>query len=94
MPTFFPPTVSDRPHVSRDPREIRRNPLGHRLFRHYGTYPRGKNVYSLTSGTITETQPTDASLIRKIWYGGHYEPITTAEETALIAAGYAASITP
>jgi hypothetical protein len=44
-------------------------------------------------GTITENQPSDATTISKIYYGGHATEVTAEEVAALTAAGYGAYIT-
>lgn len=67
--------------------------LANRLMRHYGTLPRGRNVFLLSDGSITETQPTDASRVTRVYFGGHVEPITDAESSALTSAGYGDYIT-
>lgn len=50
--------------------------------------PRGRNVFKLTDGSFTESQPMDNSLIAHIYHGGHIHPLTAAEETDLRTAGY------
>lgn len=95
MPSFSPPTVNDVPAVSRDPDEIARNPLGFRLFRHYGANPRGRSVLKSTLGVYsTVDTPTqdqiDAAAV--CYLGGHVYPITSAEAAALTTAGYGAYI--
>lgn len=46
------------------------------------------NLYLLTDGTITSTQPWDAATIVKAWYGGHVNLLTPDDESRLVAAGY------
>jgi hypothetical protein len=50
-------------------------------------------VFLLTDTTITENQPSDATTISKIYYGGHATEVTAEEVAALTAAGYGAYIT-
>lgn len=104
MPVFTPPVDTILPPVSDDPREIRANPLGYRLRRHYARGLVGRNVFKLVDGTYTEAQPAiyiDASATFKgdpaitvlvTYLGGHSHPVTTAEAAALTAAGYGANI--
>lgn len=98
MPIFRPPTddfVTPVPHtpstelglISRD-EKVRRN-----LAKFYPNAPRGRNVFWLTDGTFTEDDPPFQEDIRKVFYGGHENQITTEEEAALTAAGYGAYIT-
>lgn len=61
--------------------------------KHVALSPRGRNVFLLTNSVITENQPSDATTISKIYYGGHETEITADEQTALTAAGYGAYIT-
>ena len=63
----------------------------YRLWRFYGPGVRGKNVYRLTDGSFTESQPGDASLIDRVFHGGHDNYVTDAEADALVAAGYTVS---
>jgi hypothetical protein len=50
-------------------------------------------VFLLTDTTITENQPSDATRISKIYYGGHQTEVTAEEVAALTAAGYGSYIT-
>lgn len=68
-------------------------PAGRALFRHYGTVTEGRNVYIMTNGTVTENDPTDLTLVRRVLFGGHYEPVDSAEQALLIAAGYGGYLT-
>jgi hypothetical protein len=56
--------------------------------RHYGTVTEGRNVYILTNGTVTETDPLDWSTVAHALWGAHVEEITDAEAALLAAAGY------
>lgn len=98
MATFRPPTdnfVGSVPHtpsteiglISRDER-VRRN-----LARFYAPTARGRNVFWLTDDTFTEDDPSGLDNVRRVFYGGHDNEITTEEQAALIAAGYGAYIT-
>lgn len=49
---------------------------------------RGRNVYKLTDGTFTESDPFDVSLIAITYHGGHVHTVTGQEEADLIAGGY------
>lgn len=83
--TFTPPTVNDRP-LGYD----RRAPG--RVFTHFASQPRGRNVWKLTNGTYTYDQPIDESTIAVTYHGGHQHPVTSAEAAALTAAGFGANI--
>lgn len=54
---------------------------------------RGRNVYKLTNGNFTESQPSDMDTVEKIYHGGHVHTLTAQEEADLIAAGYEDYIT-
>lgn len=56
--------------------------------------PRGRNVFKLTDGTFTESQPSDPTEIDITYYGGHIYTLTAEEEADLTAAGYGDYITP
>lgn len=94
MASFTPPTVSDKGHAPRQSSQMwRDNPLGCRLMRHFGSFPRGRNIYYTTSGVATDVQPIDWDDIAKVWWGGHAtEEVTAAEQAALEAAGF--TVTP
>lgn len=83
--TFTPPTVNDRPlgYDTRAPG---------RVFTHFASQPRGRNVWKLTNGTYTYDQPIDESTIAVTYHGGHQHPVTSAEAAALTAAGFGANI--
>lgn len=49
---------------------------------------RGRNVFKLTDGTFTESDPFDPSLIAITYHGGHIHPVEGQEEADLIAGGY------
>ena len=53
---------------------------------------RGRNVFKMTDGSFTESQPFDDSLIDHIYHGGHVHTLTATEEADLIAGGYGAYI--
>jgi hypothetical protein len=98
MAIFRPPTdnfVTPVPHtpstemglVSRE-EKVRRN-----LAKFFPATGRGRNVFWLIDGTFTENDPPFQEDIRKVFYGGHDNDITTEEQAALTAAGYGAYIT-
>lgn len=64
-----------------------------RLFAHTPQGARAKNLYRLTNGTYTTTDPRRPELISRAYYGGHNIFLTDDEVTELTAAGYGASIT-
>lgn len=64
-----------------------------RLFAHTPQGSRAKNLYRLTDGTYTTTDPRRPELIDRAYYGGHDIFLTDDEVTELTAAGYGASIT-
>ena len=92
MPTFRPPATKKTPTVFPlgTPGQTKGQYFARRRFSGHLT---GTNVYRLTDGTITEAQPWDQDTIARIYFGGHIEPITDAESTALTDAGYGAYIT-
>lgn len=99
MAVFTPPVDMIVPAVTMDPAEAQANALGNRLFRHYGARARGRNVYRLVDGTVTETEPypyVDASAslgvsaptVAATFYGGHSHRVSASDAAALAAAGY------
>lgn len=64
-----------------------------RLFAHTPQGIRAKNLYRLSDGTYTTTDPRRPELITRTYYGGHDIFLTDEEVTELTAAGYGASIT-
>jgi hypothetical protein len=66
--------------------------IANRFFRYLTPGERGKNVYKLTNGTYTENEQRDPSVVVKIYYGGHENPITQQEKEDLTAAGYGAYV--
>jgi len=64
-----------------------------RLFFHTPQGIRAKNLYRLSNGTYTTTDPRRPELITRTYYGGHDIFLTDEEVTELTAAGYGASIT-
>lgn len=74
-----------------------------RLMRHHGGNPRGRNVYYLSDGTVTETDPDSRAVfwtrsegspyVVQTWWGSTasaYE-VTAAQASALTTAGYTVS---
>jgi hypothetical protein len=64
-----------------------------RLFSHAPQGSRAKNLYRLTDGSYTTTDPRRIELITRTYLGGHDNFLTAAEITELTNAGYASSIT-
>jgi hypothetical protein len=64
-----------------------------RLFAHAPQGVRAKNLYRLSGGTYTTTDPRRPELITRTYFGGHDNFLTDAEITELTAAGYGSSIT-
>lgn len=97
MATFTPPTETY-------PVTVRgKHPLN-RLMAHYGSATRGRNVFYLSDGTVTETDPDSITVfwtnqgnglpyVVQAWYGSVASPytVTSAQATALTAAGYTVS---
>lgn len=79
MATFRPPTD---PYVQFD------DGSGTGIFAYLNGWPRGRNVFKLTNGSFTESQPSDYTKIEKVYHGGHIHTIDAQEEADLIAAGY------
>jgi len=95
--TFTPPTDNQVDFTGSDFygfNMIPANKLVYALYRHYQPGPRGRNVWKLTDGTFTENQPSDDSLIEKLYHGGHTHVLTEdGEKAALVAAGYGDYVT-
>lgn len=55
---------------------------------------RGRNIFILTSGTVTTRQPGDPTLISRTLLGGHESPtdLTSEELDALVGAGYTVEV--
>lgn len=49
-------------------------------------------MFVLTTGAVTESQPSDWEDISMVYYGGHRTSITAAEAAVLTSAGYGAYI--
>jgi hypothetical protein len=64
-----------------------------RLFAHTPQGSRAKNLYRLTDGSYTTTDPRRPELITRTYFGGHDNFLTAAEITELTDAGYGSSIT-
>lgn len=95
--TYTPPTVNDVPPVD----ATERGPA-YRLMRHFGTRPRGQNVWRLIDGRFTLEQPyptvsladarreavDEAATYIDVFYGGHqYTTVSSDDALALQAAG-------
>ena len=64
-----------------------------KLFAHTPQAARGDNLYKLSNGTYSTTDPRRPELVEKIYYGGHDIFLDDQEVTDLTAAGYGAYIT-
>lgn len=95
--TYTPPTVNDVPPV-----DATEQGPAYRLMRHFGTRPRGQNVWRRIDGTFTLEQPyptvslADArreavpgtATYIDVFYGGHrYTSVSSDDALALQAAG-------
>jgi hypothetical protein len=93
MSTFRPPTDAfvplALPPKMEDSQEAR---VAFGLFRHYANDPRGRNVFKLLDGTITENEPNDNTLIARTYFGGSNNIVNDQEAAELTAAGYGAYI--
>lgn len=58
------------------------------IFKYLKPWPRGRNVFKMLDGSFTEWQPSDMTMVAKIYHGGHIHDIDANEEADLIAAGY------
>lgn len=97
MATFTPPTDNFVvPAIIQDVMSMlpisKEERLANRLGVHIDAAARGRNLFLLTNGTYTERQPSDYSLVAKVYYGGHNNEVTAAEVASLTAAGYGAYI--
>lgn len=84
MATFSPPT---------DNLVYWAEPYTRGILRHLQPGPRGRNVFKMTDGSFTESEPTDYTLVARTFHGGHVHPLTATEQAELIAAGYGSYIT-
>lgn len=92
MPAFTPPVVNDVPAINYEPGV---DPLARRLFRHFGSNPRGRTVLKSPAGVYTTVDnpsqdQIDAAAVT--YMGGHVYFVSVAEAAALTAAGYGAWI--
>ena len=60
----------------------------HRLFAKANQGYRARNIFRLTNGTYTNTDPLDPTLVTRTYYGGHEHFVTQTEKDELVAAGY------
>jgi hypothetical protein len=60
----------------------------HRLFAKANQGYRARNIFLLTNGTYTNTDPLDPTLVTKVYYGGHEYYVDQTEKDELVAAGY------
>ena len=60
----------------------------HRLFAKADQGYRARNIFRLTNGTYTNTDPLDPTLVARTYYGGHDHFVTQTEKDELVAAGY------
>jgi len=97
MPTFNPPSddfvvpviigeYMDELYLSKESR------MANRLGAFIRASGRGRNVFLLSTGGYTDRQPSDYSIVSKVYYGGHENSITADEAASLTAAGYGAYI--
>lgn len=99
MSTFTPPAnATEVPGVSRDA-----HPLARKMFRWHGGNPRGRNVFYLSDGSVTETDPDGQTVfwtagegspyVVQTWWGSTASAYTVTSEqaSALTAAGYEVS---
>lgn len=63
------------------------------LFAHTPKGARAKNLYRLTDGTYTTTDPRRPEMIEKLYLGGHDNFLSDQEVAQLTAAGYGSYIT-
>lgn len=83
MPTFIPPTKQSLRRTGSFASSSR-----YPLARYYASGSRGENIYRLVDGSFVESEPRDASLIDRVFFGGHQNYVTDIEADALVAAGY------
>jgi len=94
MSTFLPPSRTVVPPVLPSPHP------GNRLMRHFRSRPEGTNVYYLSDGEVTETDPDSVNVfwhsydgspyVQRVFWGSTADPydLTASEATALDDAGY------
>jgi len=88
MATFTCPTDNIVAGILPETRGTKR-----RLYSYRWATARGRNVFYLTNGSITEVAPDGTTVtwdqVETVWWGGHAaSTVTTAEAAALVAAGY------
>lgn len=62
------------------------------LMRYYDPIVEGVNVFILTDGTVTTTQPASWDDVRRVLWGAHEEPVNADETALLVAAGFGSYI--
>lgn len=92
MATFTPPTDLTSQATDNSDDQFKHASLEHRLANRLARFrkptAKGRNVFYLVDGTYTETEPADATVISKVYHGGHIHVITSIEQDSLTAAGY------
>lgn len=95
MATFTPPVIAEVPALAHDTRGS-----ALRLMRNFDATNRGLNVYLLSDGTVTETDPDSETVfwnpqdgtpyVARAFWGAPAGPydLSAAEEAALTNAGY------
>jgi hypothetical protein len=92
VPSYCPPVEDIVPPIYVMPDRYRPVPaLATKLFRHYKRRAGSRNIYILTDGTVTQSQPWDMTTVQTTCFGGHTNNVTAAELAALIAAGFPSS---
>ena len=81
---IFRPPIEDRFPWS----DYRENTASHRLFGYATQGNRARNIFRLTDGTYTNTDPRDQTLVARTYYGGHEYFVTETEKAELVSAGY------
>lgn len=96
MSTFTPSAYAEVP-----PFAVDTDGPARRLFRHFSAGQRGRNVYYLSDGTVTEVDPDSETVywedpgdgstyVAQMWWGSTASAytVTSAQATALTDAGY------
>ena len=68
--------------------DYRKAEPAHRLFSKANQGYRARNIFLLTNGTYTNTDPLDPTLVTKVYYGGHEYYVDQTEKDQLVSAGY------
>lgn len=109
MTLYFPPVIDDVPTVLTLDQYPPHEHITYRLFGHFRRNNRGRTVILKTDNTavvvdhpieqsdanwgLSEIGGVPFAQIARVFRGGHYHEVTTAEQSAIIASGVGGSFT-